>query len=194
MNGLWLVAAAAAADLSALTPAALSAAICAETNRVRAFNGVPALPVRPPVTAAAQLHADQMVTHGFFGHTAPEGAPYRLPVDRMLGAGIDNPYPAENIATWYALQYEGGGYRVISAERAILRSEGRTLQAHTPESLAKGIVAYWMDSPPHRANMLSTRATEVGCAATVFRDGAFPMVKGVQLFQHFEPTATDGEG
>lgn len=181
------------ADLSALTPGAMSAAICSEANRVRVASGLSALPTPQRLHAAAQLHADQQVAHGFFGHTAPEGAPYRLPVDRMLAAGVANPFPAENIATWYALQYDGGGYYTISAERLLFRSEGRFLQAQTPETLAVGIVGYWMGSPPHRANVLSADAVELGCAAAVFRDeGGFPMVKGVQVFQWFEPTRTSG--
>lgn len=184
---LWVLSVAQAADLSGLQPEALAQAICAESNRVRAEQGLPALPIEPMLSTGAQLHADQMVAHGFFDHDAPEGAPYRTPKDRMLEAGVGNPFAAENIASWYALQYEGGGYMVISERRTVLASQGHILQPHTPETFAAGIVAYWMDSPAHRDNLLSTEATGLGCGAALVFEGAFPMIKGVQLFQWYEP-------
>ena len=180
-----------AADLSALRPDAMADAICLQTNRVRVMHGLPALKVRPMLHAGAQLHAEQMVDHDFFGHTAPAEADFTAPTDRMQAAGIANPFPAENIATWYALKYYGTGYRTIDAERAIFRSEGRTLKAQTPESFAVDIVAYWMSSPPHRANLLSPYAIEIGCGSALYANGGFPMVKGVQLFQLHEPVTTD---
>lgn len=182
---------AAAADLSALLPDALSDAICLQTNRARMMHGMHPLKVNPILHAGAQMHAEQMVDHDFFGHTAPEAARFKTPTDRMRAAGVANPYPAENIATWYALRYTGTGYRVVDPERAVFRSEGHTLRAHTPESFAVDIVAYWMSSPPHQANILSSATIEIGCGGAVYTQDGFPMVKGVQLFQLHEPVALE---
>jgi len=82
------------------------------------------------------------------------------------------------------MRYEpGDGYRVIDPGRFLYRSQGFTLQPHTPESFAAALVAYWMDSPGHRANILSTTPSTLGCAATMYMQHRFPMYKAVQVFQ-----------
>ena len=163
----------------------LSSAICAQTNAVRQAHDLLPLIHSTALSRAAQLHADQMVEHDFFSHTAPPSAPWRTGQDRLVAAGVPLPRaPAENIATWYAMRYEpGDGYRVIDPGRFQYRSQGFTLQPHTPESFAAALVAYWMDSPGHRANILSTAPSTLGCAATMYMQHRFPMYKAVQVFQ-----------
>ena len=163
---------------------AVGSAICAQTNAVRLAHDRSALTVSNRLSHAAHLHAAQMVEHDFFGHTAPPQAAWRRPVDRMRAAGVLSPHtPAENIATWFAMNYQpGDGYRVINVETFSYRSRGRTLQPHTPESFAQALVAYWMDSPEHRENILSRVPAAMGCAAAMYLQDRFPMYKAVQLF------------
>ena len=120
----------------------VGAAICAQTNAVRTAHGRSALTVSARMSHAAHLHAEQMVEHDFFGHTAPATAPWRRPADRLVAAGIISPHtPAENIATWFAMDYQpGDGYRVLDVETFRYRSRGRPLQPHTPESFAQALV------------------------------------------------------
>lgn len=162
----------------------VGAAICAQTNAVRTAHGRSALTVSARMSHAAHLHAEQMVEHDFFGHTAPATAPWRRPADRLVAAGIISPHtPAENIATWFAMDYQpGDGYRVLDVETFRYRSRGRPLQPHTPESFAQALVAYWMSSPGHRENLLSEVPAAMGCAASMYLQGRFPMYKAVQLF------------
>ena len=162
----------------------VGAAICAQTNAVRQANGRPALTVSDRLSHAAHLHAAQMVEHDFFGHTAPPRAALSRPVDRLLAAGVVSPHtPAENIATWFAMNYQpGDGYRVIDVETFSYRSRGRALQPHTPEGLAQALVDYWMESQGHRENILSRVPDAMGCAATMYLQDRFPMYKAVQLF------------
>lgn len=163
---------------------AVGAAICAQTNSVRSAHGQSTLPVSARMSQAAHLHAQQMVEHDFFGHTAPPSAPWSRPADRLVAAGVISPHtPAENIATWFAMSYQpGDGYRVISVETFSYRSRGRALHPHTPESFAQALVASWMDSPSHRENLLSEVPAAMGCAASMYLQGRFPMYKAVQIF------------
>ncbi|MFT5684987.1 MAG: hypothetical protein ACI8RZ_005933 [Myxococcota bacterium] len=178
---LLLVAASAAGILGG--DAEVSEAICAQTNTVRQTNGLLPLAHSAALTRAAQLHADQMVTHDFFGHTAPPSAPWPTAMDRLIAAGVPAPRtPAENIATWYAMRYQpGDGYRVLDPETFRYRSQGHSLAPHTPDSFAEALVDYWMDSPGHRANILSTTPTRMGCAAAMYMQGRFPMYKAVEV-------------
>ena len=180
---LFLISAALAGGLLG-EHAVVSEAICAATNPVRAAHDLHTLPTWPTLHEAAQLHADQMVKHDFFGHTAPPQARWTTPVDRLVAAGLlTTRTPAENIATWYAMNYQpGDGYRVIDPATYRYRTQGRALLRHTPESFAAALVAYWMDSPGHRANILAEAAGSVGCAASMYLNHGFPMYKAVQVF------------
>jgi len=162
----------------------VAAAICSQTNAVRLEHGASALTVSARLGQAARLHAEQMVEHDFFGHTAPPPAPWRRPADRLVAAGVISPHtPAENIATWFAMNYQpGDGYRVIDVETFTYRSRGRALHPHTPESFAQALVESWLESPGHRENLLSEVPAAMGCAASMYLQDRFPMYKAVQIF------------
>ena len=76
----------------------------------------------------------------------------------------------------------GDGYRVVDVETLTYRSRGYPLVPHTPESFAVDLVAYWMDSPGHRVNILSDVPELLGCAAAMYMQDRFPMYKAVQVF------------
>lgn len=64
------------------------------TNAERSAAGCAPLVVDPRLTAAAQDHAEDMATHGYFSHTGRDGSSF---ADRIRAAG--HPAPgAENIA------------------------------------------------------------------------------------------------
>jgi len=99
-------------------------------NRERAGHGESPLRVNAQLALAAQWHTESMVAGGYFAHVGPSG---RDALDRMRAAGyIASPRVGyeigENIA-W------GTG------------------QLSTP----RAIVAAWMGSPGHRANILDAR-------------------------------------
>ena len=182
------------ASLNSLQPEALSEAICAQTNRARVAAGVDPLPIRPALNGAALLHSEQMAIGDFFHHTAPETAPWPTVADRFAAVGILNPYPAENIATWAALDYRpGDAYQTLDPDQLRFAVDGQVLTAHTPKSFASALVAGWMKSPGHRANILSQQAVSLGCAASPYLESGFPMLKAVQVFQWFEPLLAEPE-
>ena len=97
-------------------------------NQRRTGRGLAQLALNPQLTAAAQHHSGEMVADGYFGHTSPSG---ETPAARVFGSGYTGPRRTyelgENIA-W------GAGARQASPA---------------------AIVAAWMASPPHRANILA---------------------------------------
>jgi uncharacterized protein YkwD len=103
-------------------------------NRLRAEHGLPPLREQPTLGRAASGHSSDMVQRRYFEHTTPGG---QTMVDRIVGAGYvrasDGWLLGEN------LEWGTGGLA-------------------TP----RGAVKAWLDSPPHRANLLKRGYREVG--------------------------------
>jgi uncharacterized protein YkwD len=103
-------------------------------NAKRARHGRRPLRLNRELSGAARRHSRAMARHRFFSHTSPGGASF---VDRIRStgylAGARSWAVGENIAY-------GSGSR--SSPRAIGRA--------------------WMNSPPHRANILSSSFREIG--------------------------------
>ncbi len=114
--------------------AAVRAALLCLHNQVRASNHAPPLKENSKLRKAALGHSAAMVDQGFFDHTGRNGDTF---VDRVLGAGYarrTDPWTlGENIA-W------GIG------------------EPATPGGAMQG----WMNSRPHRANILRRTYREIG--------------------------------
>jgi uncharacterized protein YkwD len=103
-------------------------------NQQRAANGVGALVENGTLTNASAGYSQRMIAQGFFAHESPDGGTL---VDRLTGAG-----------------YLGGDDAWVVGEN-IGWGQGRL-------ATARSMVSAWMDSPGHRANMLSDDYTEIG--------------------------------
>lgn len=104
-------------------------------NRERTVHGETPLRASAALAQAAQSHSESMASGGYFEHVGPHG---QTPVDRMRASGyIPNPRVGyevgENIA-WGTLWL----------------------------GTARAIVAGWMASPGHRANILNGRYRDTG--------------------------------
>ena len=67
---------------------------------------------------------------------------------------------------------------------------GDPIPPHTYLSLGDEIVNGWMNSPPHKSNILSADAKELGCGTAYYTDKShnyMPMLFATQNFQLFEP-------
>lgn len=114
----------------------LESGIVRELNRVRAQHGLAPMKVSAGLTQAALAHSAAMLRTGIFDHTSADGTTFDRRVLRS--------YPTKGFAAWTVgenLLYDSGGLD------------------------AAGAVQAWMDSPPHRENMLSTGFREVGVGA-----------------------------
>jgi uncharacterized protein YkwD len=114
----------------------LERGVLADINAVRRAHGLGALRLSPNLTAAARQHSVEMAEDGYFSHTSANGAPF----DRRI-----------------AHFYPFGGGRYWSV--------GENLLWSSPDVDAQGALQMWLDSPEHRANLLSTQWRQIGIAA-----------------------------
>ncbi len=122
------------------------------TNELRAESGWKALAREPRLSAAAARFAAYMADTDRYGHEV-DG---RRPSERVKAQGYDHCLVAENIA---------------------FASSTRGFQ---PEELARRLFDGWVQSPPHRRNLLDGDMTEAGIA--VARSARSGRHYAVQLF------------
>jgi uncharacterized protein YkwD len=116
--------------------AALEQSVLCLINERRAVAGVSPVKLNPKLGQAAARHSNDMVQAGFFSHTSPDGSTF---IDRITATG-----------------YTRGARSWLVGENLVWGSGGLS----TPASLVEA----WMDSPPHRANLLRGRFREIGLA------------------------------
>jgi uncharacterized protein YkwD len=110
-------------------------AVMCLVNRERIDRDEPALGWNESLTHAAQGHSETMVAEGYFAHVGPGGD---TPVRRMRQAGY--------------IYSEQLGYEIGE------NIGWGTLSLGTPSAM----VASWMASPGHRANILDARFRDTG--------------------------------
>ncbi len=115
---------------------ALERAILVEVNEVRAAHRLPPLHLSVRLSAAAHAHSVSMSRRGVFAHALPGGPSVLARLRRF--------YPSSGFRRW---------------------SVGENLAAMSPELEAGEAVDMWMQSPPHRRNLLSRQWRELGLGA-----------------------------
>lgn len=121
-----------------------AAALCL-VNRERAANGEAPLNLNGDLDNAAQEHSESMASSGYFEHTAPGGGGF---LQRLQAAGyLTSPRVLYNVGENIAWG---------------------SLQDATPGA----IVAAWMASPGHRANILNSEFRDVGIGIVARLPGA----------------------
>jgi uncharacterized protein YkwD len=113
----------------------LRASVLCLINRIRAEHGLDPLAVNQQLESAAEGHCAELISADYFAHVAPDG---ETPVDRIRRTGY---IPGPSV-----------GY-VIGENLA-----WGTYSLSTPQS----IVAAWVASPGHLANILESQYKETG--------------------------------
>jgi uncharacterized protein YkwD len=181
-----------AIDFSRIDYPLLHAAIFFATNETRVKNQQQAVAFAIELERAAYHHSKYMAGQNFVAHHNPFSNRRNTPDQRGKLAGVTNPFIAENIATHFGIKYKPRTpvYRIDTTKGTFSYQRGGPLiPNHTYLSFAEVIVAQWMDSPPHRANLLSQDAVQLGCGAYFFRDQSFyniPTFVATQNFQLYE--------
>ncbi len=122
---------------AAATPAQIGRALLAEMNRVRVARGRAALRPVAPLRRAARAQSLHLLRTGTLTHDGPDGSPFWT---RLVAEGFPrNRHMGENLAMTT-------GCEIGAARR---------------------IVAMWMASPGHRANLLNPRFRVTGVGAAV---------------------------
>jgi uncharacterized protein YkwD len=110
--------------------------VFAKTNRLRRIKGVAPLIRDAKLRQIARAFSNDMLVRRFFSHTTPAGLPsYKR---------IRSHYP----------------HRVRAVGENIWESSGYAQSS--PQTLANLIMADWMNSPAHRANLLDPDYTNMG--------------------------------
>jgi uncharacterized protein YkwD len=114
--------------------ASLEVAVVKALNRVRADGGLKPLRSSPSLRTAARGHSAAMLELGFFNHESADGTAFNERIRR---------------------HYTNRGWRTWSVGEALLASAGTTIE---PDA----IVEAWLESPPHRAIILSPTWHDAG--------------------------------
>ena len=141
-----LAPAAVPATKAADSTAALASGVIRQVNLTRAQYGLPPLRLNQKLSEAASAHSQEMADDGYFKHSSFDGTPFWQRITQFYGVS--------GYAYW---------------------SVGENLLWAGPSLGASQAVEWWMDSPPHRANILSKNWREVGIGALSVSDapGAF---------------------
>jgi uncharacterized protein YkwD len=115
--------------------ASLEAAVLVELNAVRRAHGLKPLRRSGGLAAAADVHSRAMAQHGFFQHNSRDGSSFADRVQRFYGPSVHG--------TWSV------GENLLWATRLD----------------AAAAVRMWMQSPPHRRNILTPHWREIGLSA-----------------------------
>ncbi len=133
---LTLVMPAAASERELLRASALESSILIQVNVVRTKHGKAPLRLSPALSAAARAHSQAMASKGFFSHDSANGSSF-----------------STRVRKWYGPK----GYRSWAA--------GENLLWRSPDIDAVAAVQMWLESPPHRANLLRGSWREIGLGA-----------------------------
>ncbi len=110
-----------------------------EINDVRRQRGLKPFVTSTKLSAAAAQHTREMGVDGYFEHESYDSTPFWKRIERW--------YPSKGWRSW---------------------SVGENLLYSSPDVTASDSVDLWMNSPPHRANLLNRTWREIGISAIHF--------------------------
>jgi len=122
-----------------VTLTSLESGVLSELNQIRAQHGLPPLKISARLTAASAQHSREMGTAGYFEHNSNDGTAFWKRIGRWYGS-------------------TGYGYWSV----------GENLLWSSPDVDAHQALELWMNSPEHRANILTARWREIGISAQHF--------------------------
>jgi uncharacterized protein YkwD len=124
------------AQASHATLSSLESGVVAQLNQIRAAHGLQPLRLNARLTASADQHSREMTAKGYFAHESADGSAFWKRVERYYGSS--------KFGYW---------------------SVGENLLWSSAELDPKEAIDLWMQSPEHRANILTARWREIGISA-----------------------------
>lgn len=166
----------------------LNAAIFYSASRERKKLGMKPFRYSALCEQAAFGHAQDMVNLNFYSHTSKVTGKETLK-DRLELVGIKNSVSGENIIASFGIDYKAGT-PVYTPDQNLnkkfsYQKNGTPIANHTYISLADSLIETWMNSPPHRRNILNPDFSFAGAGAFQFQEAKFhniDKVKAVILF------------
>lgn len=126
-------------QVTGLSQDQMESSIACLINEERTSYGLQPVTPNSDLRQAALSHSNEMVNQGYFAHTSPAGLTF---MDRIEATGY-----MRSARTW------------VVGENLVW--------ANGPLSTPRSLVTAWMNSPPHRENLLRDRFREIGIAAVV---------------------------
>ena len=114
----------------------LESGVLAQVNGLRRSHGLVPLRLSPKLSLAARQHSTEMASRGYFSHDSFDGSHFDRRIARF--------YPMGSRRYW---------------------SVGENLLWSSPDVDASRALQMWLDSPHHRANLLTARWREIGISA-----------------------------
>ncbi len=159
-----------AADTGAppkITAVELERQIHRQVNRVRQEHGLSPLASDELLTAIARKHSRDMASHHFFSHTNLQG---EGPVERAGNLGWNKKKQLDS-NTWAVAPGENIFMNHLYDQVVTTRQNGASVKKEyvwkTQEEIAQSTVQGWMDSPPHRKNILSPTYGQQGIGVAI---------------------------
>ena len=114
----------------------LESGVLSQLNKIRLQHGLQPVKISARLTASATQHSREMGADGYFAHNSHDGTAFW-----------------KRIGRWYG----SNGYGFWSV--------GENLLWSSPQVDPVDALQLWMDSPEHRANILTPRWQEIGISA-----------------------------
>lgn len=150
-----------------ITAAGLERQIHQQINRVRQNHGLSQLDRDELLAAIARKHSSDMASYHFFSHMNLQG---EGPVERAknLGWNKKKQYDAN---TWAVGPGENIFMNHLYDKVVTMKENGVAVKKEyvwkTQEEIVQSTVQGWMDSPPHRKNILSPNYDQQGIGVTI---------------------------
>lgn len=148
-----------------INQALLDRAILSEVNFARCRAGLRPLRSETRLRHAAEGHSKWMARARSVSHVSTVAGQRSLKA-RMKRTGIKLRAGAENIGMVHRFRLDNTNFLIRDQATCQFTTHSRKqIPAHSYQSLAHTIVAFWMASHGHRANILNRKVTMVGTAA-----------------------------
>ena len=144
-------------QVTGLNEAQMESSITCLINDERASYGLQQVTSNSDLRQAAVSHSSEMISRGYFEHTSPSGLTF---MDRIEGTGYMN------------------GARTWTVGENLVWGTG-------PLSTPQALVTAWMNSPPHRENLLRPTFRELGVAALAGTPASSSDLTGVTVSSEY---------
>jgi len=150
-----------------VTAAELERRIHQQVNRVRQNYGLPQLDRDEQLGTIARQHSADMAHYRFFSHMNLQG---EGPVERAKKLGW-NKKKQRDVNTWAVGPGENIFMNNLYDKVVTIKENGIAVKKeflwNTPEEIVQSTVQGWMDSPPHRKNILSLNYAQQGIGVVI---------------------------
>ena len=156
------------------------------TNQARRIRSIDACIPDRKIRRAAQAHSEELARRKRLSHESESEENTHL-IDRLANTGVDlaNTLSGENLGVDYFLAIAGVPYYKKKENGKTIYVDAETkdqIAPHTYRSFAKRMVNNWLNSPPHRKNVLNKTFSRIGIGIAT---GRYQGLHAIYVTQNF---------